>query len=363
MIWETTYQLYSSIIPTQGYSRTVFHDLQKNTFVLCPNIYSDSIKNGRFSFSENSHLNEEQISEFVYFLTEENDFAFQTTIPLQFMPMSFEWDSFSIINNMIVEIDKNSNIESLNYYNDILKVEALGVIIKDFCPDKILQLKGDFIRSISVIIQFEISLNELNELISNCFNISNIKIINNLSKDYYNTILANKKTTFTHEKGFKKNQFCPPNIKLFTESQSHHTYFNRKLYINLNGDINNFPDDDNNCGNINDLSKPEDIIEIISSANFQRYWNIHKDKIDICKDCEFRHMCVDSRIPFKRDDNHWYHKEECEYNPYISIWKDDDGYLSLNECGIITNENGFTIDNKKIAKINDVLWGEEEEVV
>jgi hypothetical protein len=28
-----------------------------------------------------------------------------------------------------------------------------------------------------------------------------------------------------------------------------------------------------------------------------KLWFIYKDLIDVCKDCEYRHMCVDSRLP------------------------------------------------------------------
>ena len=72
----------------------------------------------------------------------------------------------------------------------------------------------------------------------------------------------------------------------------------------------------------------------------------------MCKDCEFRNICVDIRVPYKRVENEWYHKSECNYNPYISKWKGEKDYLPIALCGVISNENGFTIDHKLIANIN-----------
>jgi hypothetical protein len=49
---------------------------------------------------------------------------------------------------------------------------------------------------------------------------------------------------------------------------------------------------------------------------------VFKDEIAICKDCEYRYMCVDSRLPlYQNEDNLWVLEGECNYNPYTSEWK------------------------------------------
>ncbi len=70
-------------------------------------------------------------------------------------------------------------------------------------------------------------------------------------------------------------------------------------------------------------------------------------------------MCVDNRLPYQRKDGSWYHKTECNYNPYICKWKDEEGYQAFEEIGVISNENGFSINHEKIAAINKILWEEE----
>ena len=64
------------------------------------------------------------------------------------------------------------------------------------------------------------------------------------------------------------------------------------------------------------------------------------------------------RVPYQRPDREWYHKIECNYNPYIAKWKGEDGYRTLSDCGVISNENEFSIDHERIAKINEELWEE-----
>src|SRR5690554_2550844 len=121
----------------------------------------------------------------------------------------------------------------------------------------------------------------------------------------------------------------------------------------------NAPECEESFGYIQDIDSPDQLKDITQSPEFQKYWFVHKEILDVCKDCEFRHMCVDNRLPHKREENEWYHKIECNYNPYIAKWEGEEGYKSLEEGGVISNEIEFSIDHDKIAKINKELWSEE----
>ena len=146
---------------------------------------------------------------------------------------------------------------------------------------------------------------------------------------------------------------------LFRESFYQNTYFNKKIFFDSNGNIKNAPECDEIFGNIKEINNPEELKKIISTPEFQKYWDVNKDIQDVCKDCEFRYMCVDNKIPYQRTENEWYHKMECNYNPYIAKWEGEEGYKTLAECGVFSDENGFSIDHEKIAAINNELWGED----
>ncbi len=163
------------------------------------------------------------------------------------------------------------------------------------------------------------------------------------------------------KQGFSKNiNLFNVNLELFSESQEYNTYFNRKLVIGFNGEIKNAIECNETFGNIKEIKNIDQLREIILSAEFQVHWKVHKELCDVCKDCEFRHMCVDNRLPHKRKENEWYHKIECNYNPYIAKWEGEEGYRTLAECGVISNQNEFSIDHENIALINKELWGEDE---
>ena len=52
----------------------------------------------------------------------------------------------------------------------------------------------------------------------------------------------------------------------------------------------------------------KDCGKTINIQKLQHLWDITKDKIEICKDCEFRYVCPDHRIPFKEKEENQYYK-------------------------------------------------------
>ena len=69
-------------------------------------------------------------------------------------------------------------------------------------------------------------------------------------------------------------------------------------------------------GNIRDTT----LREAIEKQGFKDVWYTHKDQIEVCKDCEFRHICTDCRA-YIQDPNNIYSKPaKCSYDPYTATW-------------------------------------------
>jgi hypothetical protein len=273
----------------------------------------------------------------------------------------------SIITNAIIKIDSNkSNLKHINQILNYLQHLLCKHIVIDFeCKTSIedLKLVFDSVNSYNIH-EAMLLLNYSDELYSDDF----ADLI--LSSNRFNSIIIfnspfNKNLeNFIHyfqqprqANNFNKNKtefVC--NLELYTESLFHHSYFNRKLYIDKNGDIKNAPECQESFGSILGYSSVEELKRQILNPLFKKYWHINKEICDICKDCEYRYMCVDNRIPFQRSNEAWYHKIECNYNPYICKWEGEEGYRTLKECGIVSNEEGFSIDQEKIKSINKELW-------
>jgi SPASM domain peptide maturase of grasp-with-spasm system len=106
------------------------------------------------------------------------------------------------------------------------------------------------------------------------------------------------------------------NIKNFTESRQYNSCLNKKISINVNGEIKNCPSMKSDFGNIFNTS----LANVCASDSFKSLWNISKDEISICKDCEFRYICTDCRAYTVDSDDELSKPSKCNYNPYISEW-------------------------------------------
>jgi SPASM domain peptide maturase of grasp-with-spasm system len=142
------------------------------------------------------------------------------------------------------------------------------------------------------------------------------------------------------------------NPKHFYKSQNFNTCLYKKIGIDVNGDIKNCP---SLSKKINNVNNPELEIDLTLFSSDK----IKKDEIEVCRDCEFRHVCTDCRAFTDSTTRQNARPSKCNYNPYIAKWPHEEGYRALAECGVISNENEFSIDHEKIAEINKELWGDE----
>jgi SPASM domain peptide maturase of grasp-with-spasm system len=107
------------------------------------------------------------------------------------------------------------------------------------------------------------------------------------------------------------------NYLLYYEALKFNTYLYKKIFINDKNEINLHPLYKGNFGTL----KEENIKLFLNNKTVNRYWHTRKDTIDICCQCEYKYMCVDSRFPIRTNNRKWKFTEECNYNPTTSKWK------------------------------------------
>lgn len=251
----------------------------------------------------------------------------------------------SLLTNAIIEIGANkTNIFNIDKIFDYLQSALCKYIV--FSVNTIISLQG-LNTIINTINHFNIHeslllLNYSDELYSDEFaeivlstnRIKGIIIYNspfNKNLENYIHYYRSSRKTINFDKYI--NEFVI-NPYLFSESLSHNTYFNRKIYFDINGRVKNAPECSDSFGLIQDLDSFNHLEKIVLGENFQKLWNVKKDDCLVCKDCEFRYFCVDNRLPIQQKGGLWYHEIECNYNPYIAKWRDEEGYKSLKECRI-----------------------------
>lgn len=277
--------------------------------------------------------------------------------------MNLEYCRPSTITNLIL-LDSQ-------YFNDKifgsikrLNIEAILILIKskDDYYECLLRI-NDLLQytpltHVDIIIE-KINGEDKNKLESFFINAPRINSLLCQSKTYYTIKLkSGRRFMITNKKieicGSLTHTDFIKNIDHFTESLRYNTCLNRKVCIDEKGYIKNCPNSELFFGNV----KNSTLEEIICQDDFKKWWNIKKDNIDVCKDCEFRHLCTDCRMFIRDPENIFSHPSKCKYNPYICSWEWEEKFVPIDECGTYSKETGFIVNKKKVNLLNKEIWGE-----
>jgi SPASM domain peptide maturase of grasp-with-spasm system len=364
------YMQYSNCISVKGFNRAAMYDLQRNRYIFLPNFFVDILllENNIISLKSKDI----DAAEYLDFLVGDCWGLYTTKQNAELFPkLSLEWDSFSVITNTQIDLNNTAD-EIAAFFNKVLpqfeKLYCKDYQINFFQNISHVELSNFLskfndtnVNSLSITMPyasfsaFEIEdLYNLQPRLNFIYFCDSPQTIPDVSSNIINKVCFAKDTVKNSRNNQIHYDYFTTNIILFSESQKHNTYYNRKLCIDSAGNIKNSPEHDNNFGNIRDTT----LSEAINKKGFKDLWLVHKEIIDVCKECEFRHMCIDSCIPKRRTDGTFFRSTECNYNPYIAKWKGEEGYLSLSECGVTVNEIEIKIENEKLEAINFEIWGE-----
>lgn len=337
---QSSFILFADCIPVKGFNRSIICDTKNNNYYFIPNGLYDILEkyNGRTiqEIKEDfEHRYDAIIDDYFEFLFQ-NRIIFFNSNPELFPKLSTEWDSPSLITNIIVDYDEViHDFKALIPQFETLKCSYIQLrfykkINLDYIKSIGTLLKTEKSRIVSVdfIIPFyeNFNLEELHNIISENSRIHSITLFN-APEDKSFAPLRQKmgyimlvKRNILNEKhcGIINEEYFYSNIKLFSESQKHNTCLNRKLSIDKNGSIKNCPSMPENFGNIKETT----LLEALNKENFKQYWNIAKDQIEVCKDCEFRHICTDCRAYTEEPENSYSKPLKCGYDPYTNEWSD-----------------------------------------
>jgi SPASM domain peptide maturase of grasp-with-spasm system len=332
----------------KGYERSVILDIQRAILDFVPNdVYVLFQKYNKWKISDilSNYINEEQeiVMEYIDFLTQ-NEYAILGTRHdaeyISVMPLDYNF--CGKITNCICEYSEfthNNICQILNIIDKKLGCSALQIICdKQITITELVVFIENF-KNIAYLNHLEIVLPYSPEYIAENLDklLCENQIINKLIlysahfdkvKDLGHTFIIYSRENIQNNRcGIVDKSYFTHNIFHITEALHHNTCLNKKLFIDKNGNIKNCPFSETIFGNILN----DEVEKIITTLSFKKYWNIKKDEIEICKDCEFRYVCTDCRIFIKDRSNIYSQPEHCHYNPYIAKWKNEDGYVTVEE--------------------------------
>ncbi|HCA09960.1 grasp-with-spasm system SPASM domain peptide maturase [Chryseobacterium sp.] len=335
--------LYSHCIIVKGVSRSSICDLQRKKIHLIPNAFGDLFQEDRYinipeTISQLDHEGKEILQEYFDFI-EENELAFYCSPDdLSLFPkMSEEWLFPAHISHCILDA-----WHEFPYFNESF-LKQLEILCCNFIQfrffkkvswqelDRIMaQINPSQIKSIEIIMPLDKEDNEFYKKIEYFVNenrkISNLTISGAAEKKIYKEGLhgmgfilqTEKPINNQHHCGIVDSSLFSINVSTYNESLTYNSCLNRKISIDTEGNIKNCPSMKENFGNIKNSS----LQEALNHPAFKKYWNIAKDEIVKCKDCEFRHICTDCRAYIDDPDNIYSAPLKCGYNPHTCEWED-----------------------------------------
>lgn len=333
------FRLFSCCIPVRGVERSIVCDVQRGSFQFIPNSLFEILTrhNGKAinyikSFYENSH--NETIQEYFDFLLK-NEYIFLTKNPDYFPLLDLSWKHPSIITNALIDVDTIG--EDLPWQRLFKEFEALSckhLQVRCLCKKEmgffehiLTLLEGKSILSIELLIKHDDCIEEqrLWEWCESFPRISNIYVHSapsNISPDQINymgnVFFIENKIENCLQCGNISRSYFSNNISTFTEAHHHNTCLNRKISIDTEGNIKNCPSMKESYGNIRDTT----LQEALEKPGFKKYWNITKDQVEGCKDCEFRYICTDCRAYLEDPENILSKPLKCGYNPHTCKWEE-----------------------------------------
>ncbi|MBC8757138.1 grasp-with-spasm system SPASM domain peptide maturase [Kordia sp. YSTF-M3] len=338
---EIPFVLIANCIPVKGANQSLICDLQRNNIVHIPNdLYDIIIKFEGETLHEiksyYKNIYDDTIQEYFEFLYD-NEFIIFTKTPNLFPKIALDWHEPSQISNAIIDINESSKYNVEKVIEQLNEINCKYLELRFFKSTNLNELSRlanflDNLKSSIISIDFNMPFQQgfdelsLFSFISEFPRISSFRIHSSPFDKFIPPKKAQSGYIIYSQQKVKNEKFCgivdtslfAINIKTFTESQNHNSCLNRKISIDVEGNIKNCPSMAQSFGNIKDTT----LQEVLQQKEFKKYWNITKDEISICKECEFRYICTDCRAYTENPKDNYSKPLKCGYSPYTNEWSD-----------------------------------------
>ncbi|WP_300687427.1 grasp-with-spasm system SPASM domain peptide maturase [Chryseobacterium sp.] len=336
------FNLFSNIQITKGACRILISDLQRNVSELYPlelyeiveELKSLSIEDIRKNYDKESV---EIFNDYLSLLLEkEYGFVTENDWDKNFPPLSLEYLEPSRITNIFIETENIDLIKKIRP-----SVESLGIqhlTLYSTAPlseedlieiDKIFE--SSVLSGIEIFSPFHQKIDEffIQQLHKNTRRIYSFVFYGcpqkpfKTKEEYRFSIQYIKEDLKISACGKINVKYFNTNLPKVLEAVHHNSCLHKKMGIDRNDNIKNCPLMPESFGNIQHQS----LEEILNQKRFKKYWNLTKDHIEVCKDCEFRYVCTDCRA---YTENTHHNKKgldtskplKCSYNPYTCTWEE-----------------------------------------
>jgi SPASM domain peptide maturase of grasp-with-spasm system len=330
---ELYINLFQTCLLTKGYNQSTILDYQRKRIFPIPNsmfefITEVIVKNSIHTIIQKYNDYLPTINDYFEFLIT-NDICFVSSKSERalFKDLSVKFDFPSEISNGILEYNSNSKY---SLEETIIKLDLIGchyLELRYFATDnENLHSALEHIEE-SSIRKLHLYTNSINEsALDNVIKVSKkLDFIYLFESAQNDDKLINGVRIFNTIKSYNSNlcgcidkKYFSFEVSHFTESLKNNTCLNKKISIDAEGKIKNCPSIEKHYGLVETIS----LEKILLNNEFRSYWNIHKDEIKTCQDCEFRNICTDCRAYIENPEDLYSKPLKCGYNPYTNEWEE-----------------------------------------
>lgn len=292
----------------KGKKKAIICDFQKKNIKYIPMELADVIKllnTSEYKDVEKLFNSQKYIFDsYVNFLIDEK-FAFFSDKKNEFLSIPNYWNSPEIINNAVVEYD----FDKYNMTNAIRELNDLGckfLEIRLLCNENIEYLEkllntveDSVLCSMRILLPFskELDLSLIRTIITNNKKIEKVIFYQSPHDNYSEDDIIFIKDSYQKIKteNYRSNDVII-DLDYFIEAQNYNPYYNRKVCIDIEGNIKNCLKNKKNFGNINKVS----ISKVIADTDFKDLWFASPDKIEGIKDSELKYNILISNDLIKK---------------------------------------------------------------
>lgn len=344
-IKEQFLYVFADCYPVKGFKRSMICDITQKKAHFIPTSYFNLLQECRkYKIGElynmlDSASDRREFRKFLDYLFKNNLAELVDDITL-FPLLNNEWHHPSQITNAIIDIDrKNKAISYNSIFEQLDELNCHHIQIRAFTGMSITEIKkilsftrGKKFRSIQFLIKYDpvISGDQFEAIIAG-FPVIDIIVVHSSPHDKLVAPVKGEYTSFGRIMYVAQcidscdscgviniNSLTMPDIKGFMENKLFNGCLNRKISIDTNGDIKNCPSMTRSYGNIGSRTL-KDVVH--KEAGFKKLWEINKDQVETCKDCEYRYMCTDCRAYIQNPADMYSKPAKCKYNPYLAEWE------------------------------------------
>jgi SPASM domain peptide maturase of grasp-with-spasm system len=328
------FSLFACCLPVRGAARSVICDVQRGALIPISNALYDLLRAFREQpVAEVLDGCEPAVAEVVRRNLAglvEKELGFWCDDPAEFPDLDLGWDRPAAVTNAIVELSPFTAAQAPRILAQLEEMGCQALELRSYRPfplavlrDVLGQLDGARLSSVDLILCYstETTVAALEELGRNYVRV-NLIVVHSAPRDLKvgaGLEFQAEAVTSADHCGFVDPQLFAVNVPMFTESQSCNTCLNRKVAVDEGGHIRNCPAMPETYGRIDAVS----LREATARADFRAWWTVTKNDVEVCRDCEFRHVCTDCRALRVDPANRLSKPRNCRYDPYAARWEND----------------------------------------